>query len=245
MSRSTRTTSTSAKYSNSTQQRLNSYALAATAAGVGLLALTEPSQAKIIYTRLYKVIGPNQRYLIDLNHDGKPDFAIQNTSHCNIDNTCSALVSAIRYGANGVGGTAGTEFTPPRAYALNAGAKIGPGRGFSGRKMAGAGQTTQANWYNVTNRYLGLKFKVKGQTHYGWARMTVRLGKAFTVTLTGFAYESVSNRAIIAGKTRGPDEENRAEQPNPAGLIAPTPEPVTPGLLAMGAPGLSIWRREE
>ncbi len=39
------------KLSDSLHQRLNSYALAASAAGVGLLALVQPAQAKIIYTR--------------------------------------------------------------------------------------------------------------------------------------------------------------------------------------------------
>ena len=28
-------------------------------------------------------------------------------------------------------------------------------------------------WEGVKNRYLGLKFYVKGKAHYGWARMTV------------------------------------------------------------------------
>jgi hypothetical protein len=32
------------------QQRLNSYALAAGAAGVGVLAVTQPAAAKIVYT---------------------------------------------------------------------------------------------------------------------------------------------------------------------------------------------------
>jgi hypothetical protein len=216
------------------------YALAASAAGVGVLALSQCAEAKIVYKPLDKVIRPNHRYLIDLNHDGKPDFAIKNSFHCDIDNTCTSLVSAIRYGANGVEGTPGTEFTPPGAFALKAGAKIGPGHPFLGRKMAGGGQTTQGKWYNVTNSYLGLKFKIKGVAHYGWARLTVKLEKGFVVTLTGYAYETTPNKPIIAGKTKGSDEV----MPD-ATVARPSHELGSLGLLALGAPGLSAWRREE
>jgi hypothetical protein len=47
-------------------------------------------------------------------------------------------------------------------------------------------------------------------------------------------------QAIIAGATSGPDDSEPA-----ASLNMPPPEPVTLGPLAMGAPGLSIWRRKE
>jgi hypothetical protein len=70
------------------------------------------------------------------------------------------------------------------------------------------------------------------------------LGGAFIkATLTGYAYESIPNKPIIAGRTKGPDEAS-FEGPN-AALTLPTREPATLAALAMGAPGLSIWRREE
>jgi hypothetical protein len=64
-----------------------------------------------------------------------------------------------------------------------------------------------------------------------------------TSTLTGYAYETIANKPIIAGKTKGPDKTDM-RQPD-ATLTVPAGEPVGVGLLAMGAPGLSIWRREE
>ena len=62
----------------------------------------------------------------------------------------------------------------------------------------------------VSNRYLGLKFVVHGKVHYGWARLSVTLGHHrqyddVSGTLTGYAYETVPNKSIIAGKTKGPD----------------------------------------
>ena len=62
----------------------------------------------------------------------------------------------------------------------------------------------------------------------------------FSATLTGYAYETIPGKAIIAGATKGPDDAEPT-----ASLKAPTPAPATLGMLALGAPGLSIWRREE
>jgi hypothetical protein len=53
------------------------YALAASAAGVGALALAQPCEAKIIYTKAHHIIGANQTYRLDLNHDGIADFVLK------------------------------------------------------------------------------------------------------------------------------------------------------------------------
>jgi len=66
-------------------------------------------------------------------------------------------------------------------------------------------------WLYTKSRYLGLKFVIKGEIHYGWARATVsrtskrRGDNSITATLTGYAYETVSNKPIITGKTKGPE----------------------------------------
>jgi hypothetical protein len=65
-------------------------------------------------------------------------------------------------------------------------------------------------------------------------------GPAVTAVLTGYAYETIPNKTIVAGQTKGPDEANRSE---PATTIS-NPESATLGVLAMGADGLSVWRRE-
>jgi hypothetical protein len=56
--------------------------------------------------------------------------------------------------------------------------------------------------------YLGLKCQIAGKTHYGWARLNVSFdhhSKKITGTLTGYAYETIPNKPIITGKTKGPD----------------------------------------
>src|SRR5262249_14283594 len=115
----------------------------------------------------------------------------------------------------------------------------------------------KGQWLNVTGRYLGFRFRIKGKAHYGWARLNVRLSHyTLDATLTGYAYETVTTKPIIAGKTKGGEgefpEHTYVEDPDDLGsgasLTAPipdTPEAATLGALAMGAPGLSIWRRKE
>ena len=59
----------------STSQRLNSYALAAGAAGVGMLAAANPANAKIVYKPSNIPIDVNGALVnLDLNHDGIKDF---------------------------------------------------------------------------------------------------------------------------------------------------------------------------
>jgi hypothetical protein len=100
--------------------------------------------------------------------------------------------------------------------------------------------SNSGSWLNVT-RYLGLKFVIAGQTHYGWARLTVSAQRFMvTATLTGYAYETTPGKAIIAGATTGSVDGDSS-----APASTPGSEPATLGVLALGASRLSIWRRDE
>ena len=87
-----------------------------------------------------------------------------------------------------------------------------------------------------------------GETHYGWARLSVQvqLPLTITATLTGYAYETIPNTSINAGQV-GPNDtniESNSIEPPHASLTARAPQPATLGILALGAPVLSVWRRE-
>jgi hypothetical protein len=82
---------TPAHLPNSLDNRLTTYALAACAAGVGILALSPPAEAKIVYTPVHRVIGPHQSFKIDLNHDNIADFTISNFGYCGTDQCFYAL----------------------------------------------------------------------------------------------------------------------------------------------------------
>jgi len=220
--------------SESLHHRLNMYALAASAAGVGTLALAQPAEAKIVYTHAHRVINPGGSFKLDLNHNGVPDFTLKNYTYCNTDQCFFKLVEEGAAGNSVVG--VGRGSFQPLASALSRGARIGRGGRFYGRTAilayayyGGGGSFASGKWVNVTNGYLGMRFQIKGKTHYGWARLSVKVSKTLvTSTLTGYAYETIPNKPIIAGKTRGPDV---------------AVEPASLGRLAQGASGLSAWRK--
>jgi hypothetical protein len=224
-------------------KRLMAYAAAAGAAGVSLLA-APAAQAKVVYTPANTVIGSST--LLDLNHDGIADFAL---GFHELDKSIILAVgpkvtgNAIRLG--NAGGAAAGFFGVP----------VGPGEKFAattggyswGLMMADAGSYSVTwffgPWANATNRYLGLKFVINGQIHYGWARLTVPdYIHGQQVVLTGYAYETIPNKPIISGKTSG---SLAAHAGGPTEVLPLSHLPASLCLLARGADGLAIWRRDE
>ena len=203
---------------SSLERRLNSYALAASAAGVGMLALAQPSEAKIVYTKAHQQIAPNTRYNLDLNHDRITDFTFLDYSNGGVLNLNIPRGNFVRgYSTNSRNSSSSARY----ASALRAGAKVGPGKKYlpPGSCRASScfvgmafylsntfGFFVGGPWLNATNRYLGLKFLISGKTHYGWARLDSYCAKFIcNALLTGYAYETIPNKAIITGKTKGPD----------------------------------------
>jgi hypothetical protein len=244
----------SASLSDSVHQRLNMYVLVASAAGGGVLASPQSAQAKIVYTPANIAISPMTTLQLDLNHDGFKDFSFIDTSSSNAHTFVAYLAVRPLGSQNKIWGRGAN------APALRAGVRIGPAGQFSragGKNMGGYfayyynGKRSHGYvgpWANggkgVRNRYLGLKFLIKGKVHFGWARLTVSTKKPHIFgKLTGYAYETVPGKSIVAGKTKGLDDTN-IKAPD-ASLTTPTPVLPTLGLLAGGAPMLSIWRREE
>jgi hypothetical protein len=216
---------TTCTFSDSFRHRLNMYTLAASAAGVGMLALAQPAEAKVIYTKTHMVIPGAQQYYLDLNHDKITDFTIVNFWTTQCPDSCAQWLSLKPSAGNSEIGSVTNNRGWHFARALSKGSAVGP----NGHFLAGTGfmavafstQGSVGPWRNVTNRYLGLKFQIKGKTHYGWARLNVTGGfGSIVATLTGYAYETIPNKRIIAGKTNGPD--------------VVTVEPATLGRLALG-----------
>jgi hypothetical protein len=94
--------------------------------------------------------------------------------------------------------------------------------------------SAEGPWVNKTNRYLGLKFVINGQDHYGWARLSTT--HSLTGSLTGYAYETVPNKQILEGAT---SDTAAVDLPDP-----PTQYPASSGMLARGVDALAIWRRD-
>lgn len=240
--------------SESVNHKLNAYALAAGAAGVGMLALAHPAEAKIVYTsadiHIVQNGGPVE---LDLNHDGVNDFQFSNTYYSEAGKRRPegfvqfALTVGPAQQSNRV--LAAESKGQLGAAHLLKGKTVGPRSrfqpGHSVLAMAeGAGDYTSFNsfgpWLKVKQGYLGLKFVIKGKIHFGWARIQVA-GEP-NPTIVGYAYETIPNKPIITGQTKGPNEIDAVQ---PISLSTPIRRPATLGMLALGTPGVSIWRREE
>jgi len=216
---------------------------------VGLLALAQPAEGKIVYTKTHHVIGQNSLYPLDLNQDGTIDFLILQWGSPGTSGGSNELWLMNAFG-NAVEGNRSQQEPWPFAADLRNGAFIGRGRQFvsttnsNGEVMVRAGCSescwTSGQWLNVRNRYLGLRFQINGKNHYGWARMSVRLGQDFeiTATLTGYAYETVPQRGIRAGQTSGQKNSGSAVAKPASDTLE-----LTLGGLALGASGVSSWRR--
>jgi hypothetical protein len=221
-------------------KNLAAYMAAAAAAGVSLLA-TQSAEAKIVYTPAHTTIAPRSSVPLDLNHDGVNDFVLSNWQYGQV----SHLSIIHQAASNGV--ISRNQALGPAAD-LPLGVQIGPARFFEGvGSMATQGSVSgesfaRGPWEDAHNRYLGLKFSINGETHYGWARLSVTTKGSISATLTGYAYETVPNRPIIMGQMSGTDT---ASAVSPEQMLAPSDRPATLGMLGQGAGSLSLWRRDE
>jgi len=177
------------------------------------LALAQPAEGKIVYTPAHKTVPPNQTIPIDLNHDGIHDFGLTNITHNSTTPFGDLLAASPLKSGNAIWVQATSRGFSNYAAALRAGVRIGQpssvkrfqaGRDVMAFRSSGNGTRSGGPWKNVRHRYLGLKFLIKGKVHYGWARLNVTIaGQAVDATLTGYAYETIPNKAIIAGHTKG------------------------------------------
>jgi hypothetical protein len=101
-------------------------------------------------------------------------------------------------------------------------------------------------WTQTTRRYLGLKFIIQGQVHYGWARLNVTATiKGIYGAISEYAYETVPNKPIRTGQTGGAAKKKHNAKLGPVPLDAPAPMPGDLGSLAAGAAGLALRRAED
>ena len=189
--------------------------------------------------------------MIDLNKDGIADFKFSfygmNYDHSVIN---SIHVDPLT-GGQVVGTAAGQH--GPYASALVRGANIGPSahfvsgknhkvllERFYGFESGILSSSSQGKWNNLgPDRFVGVKFTIHGATHYGWVRVTLKVIPVDGVsgTVTAYAYETVPNKKIVVGISKDAAVTSPTTSVHPGAGAAL-------GMLASGADGLDIWRRE-
>jgi hypothetical protein len=223
--------------STSLNRRIAAYALVAGAAGAGLAALLQPASvdaaSTIVYTPADIEVGNRGFAKIDLNHDGIDDIRFEVNRYSN------GYYGGYRMYAR--------PFKPnealrnPRAQSAFIGSSI---KSFRGNLFDLAAIGASCKYYcppfpwhgigpfaEVHDAYMGVRFQISGETHYGWVRMNVVSGPTDTIniTITGYAYNTVANQGLFTGV------------PGTPGTKA-TVRPASLGALSLGARGLEAWR---
>ncbi|HWY22651.1 MAG TPA: hypothetical protein VNX26_15595 [Candidatus Acidoferrum sp.] len=246
--------------SKATDWRLKTYSLAAMAAGVGALAMVQPAEGEVVITRKKIPIPvsnfffpPPHPVFISMNNNGVSDFSFSLYSFAyhsrDMDLTARPLAGAAVEGKDQAGVNGFSHFY---ASMLKRGAKIGPSANFSSgaqfvpvverqlhtvNSSSVSNNRSYGNWGgNASNTYLGVKFLIDGETHYGWVRLAVAISpfSGLSATITAYAYETEANKRILAGVPIG----------EAAVIIDETKGPSL-GALAAGAEGLPTWRMKQ
>ena len=242
------------------EKRLLSYVAAATAAGVAVLACPLQAQAKVVFTDTWIPIAPieSMTYL-DLNNDGIADFLISNNLNaCRSSSSsggCVTMKVIPQNASNAIWGTNNGQFHGS-ASALGSGVTIGSqgkfqyGHGFMGRaNRGGNGSATggsSGQWKEITRGFLGLKFIIQGQVHYGWVRLSVSASSGGMYgAISGYAYETEPNTPIVTGQESGTAKKKKNQRAMTSRVSVSVSAPTSGGLgmLAAGAP--AIKKREE
>jgi hypothetical protein len=243
--------------SNNLHRQLAQYSLTAAVAGVSMLALAAPASGEVVVTRKTIPIPVGSSIenpvTISMANDGVNNFSFLLNG---LSDSPRELVAGARNGTNSQILAGGTFYT--KALALSRGAKVGPSANFvSGGSLFALVEATSSSsirgffsrgyWGgNPKNKYLGVRFQIRGQFHYGWIRLTVTSNvqlerPTLAATITGWAYESVANKPIKAGTAA-----TAASVEKPTARVQQLHnQEAGPslGMLAAGAEGMPIWRR--
>lgn len=230
------------------EKRLNAYIVAAGASAVAALGAAPSASAEIVYTPAHVTVSEGGSYSIDLNGDGVSDFTLNFVRYASHG---SDLALVLDVPGNGVRPALPGTLSVPAAGDLRVGALIGREQayktttsGFYGGVLMGAGYAYHSStfqfgpWVNATHRYLGVKFMIGGEVHFGWVRLNVN-GLQFLggqAVITGYAYETEPDQVIRAG------EESGAPGKSASSHDLQAEQQPTLGLLALGVDGLDAWR---
>jgi hypothetical protein len=185
------------------QSRISKYTAVA-----GAVVSAAGAQAQVVYTDVnpdYSHDAPENNgfaiYPLDLNNDQTVDFLVASRDTVTA-NAHVRFTLAVPYGAgNAVAGETPSNYDYALALDINTMVDSTLNWIAASNTMAyntDSNNPYNENWNGVTDKYLGLKFIVGGNTHYGWARLdSYAIGDS--VVVKDYAFEATPNVGILTG----------------------------------------------
>ena len=204
-------------------QQLNAYAVAASAAGVALLACSVPADARVICANTHKSLVGTQTIPLNPAKEKFPPFNLAQSFHHSSSSTSvfffnRAFLTPNTQAANDLLATNGLPAALVKGTVIGAKGRFGKGNSYGmlftyGNYGGGTINHHRGNFPLTKTGYLGFKFSIAGKTHYGWARLKVDVKKpqAFA-TLLGFGYQTIAGKAIHAGSCTTVDESTSSDE---------------------------------
>ncbi len=206
---------------------INESRLARFSAVAGAVLASSAVNSQIVYTNVDPDIiidTASGQYNLDFNADAMIDVTL-NVMNVMEFTSISTSTSAVYAGSlavvtPGIGagvvsimlGSSSSSYVT----AMNNGDLIGTAAVFGGSSMAALAVditiTSSSSSYQISNgaflgvndKFLGVKFLIGTNTHYGWARLDVS-ANADTIRLKDYAYNVAADSPILAGQTLGLD----------------------------------------
>ncbi len=207
------------------EKKLLSYTAAASAVCMAGL-LPAPAAAEIVYTPA-DIVTKHELDTLDIDGDGVADFQFIHFTYFRCGHPCStSVVFYDSFALTGLQTSNAVVRDGMRSFSmakLPANAVVGNNDTFihQGRILLSFFPPS-AQWVPPARGYVGLKFMISGEVHYGWLRVTIAHPSPYTVTIGGYAYETVPNKPIVINQ-------------RPGGSAQEVPTPGSLGSLAAGA----------
>jgi hypothetical protein len=247
--------------SEAMQQRLQSYALAAGAAGVAAMACSLPAEAapvckdlalRLFYADTYAFnpaaqrIAPFNIAQTTFNYSSSTSarfyswnraFFTPNSAGAKVLRTVNNYPANIASGASiGPGGQFGKGESYGMLFTYGIGLRFGPRGHGTLLKHRGNFNLQQIN-------YVGFQFSNSGKVHYGWARLRVTFeknqGKHTILHVLGYGYETNPDTAITAGSCSAHATTNGGSDPSDRTEVGQSPAAAdlhgSLGVLALGS----------
>jgi hypothetical protein len=207
-------------------RQLNSYAVGASAAGVALLACSLPADARVICRKSSESLLGTQTIPFNPANGQFPPFNLAQTflystprSHRYYWNR--AFLTPNTQGANDLLAANGLPKALAKGDVIGSKGQFGKGNSYGmlftyGQVGGGTVNHHQGNFPLTKVGYLGFKFSMSGEAHYGWARLRVDVKKPQTTTnLLGFGYETIAGKAVHAGACTTVEESTASDLNTP------------------------------